>query len=143
MEERLNSAEAKSLQERLVGLLQAQAPSGFKCVFLNCEMHETPGGMTTSEDVFAVTKPLLGKPRRNQLLLNAPSLKLLNQLGRLLLKDTQRDHVIVDLLIRSDGSHQVFADPGSMRRLGSDGDDFFKTKHKAYTQIEPWLAQVE
>jgi hypothetical protein len=139
----VNSAEAKSLQEQIVGLLQAQAPSGFKCIFLNCEMHETPGGMTTSEDVFAVTKPLLGKPRRNQLLLDAPSLKSLNQLGRLLLKDMRRDHVIVDLLIRSDGSHQVFVDPGSMRRLGSDGDDFFKTKHKAYTQIEPWLAQVE
>ena len=143
MEERLRSVDEKSLREQIVGLIKAQAPSGFKCIFLNCEMHETPGGMTTSEDVFAVTKPLLGKPRRNPLLLNAPSLKLLNQLGRLLLKDMEKDHVIVDLLIRNDGTHQIFVDLGEMRRLGSDGDDFFKTKHKACMQIEPWLAQVE
>ena len=143
MEERLKSAEAKGLQEQIVSILRSQAPSGFKCVFLNYEMHETPGGMTTSEDMFAVTKPLLGKSRRSQLLLDAPSLKLLNQLGRLLLSGAGKDHVIVDLVIHADGSHQSFVDPGSLRRLGSDGDDFFKTKHKAYTQIEPWLAQVE
>lgn len=143
MEERLTSPEAKELQEEIVNLLRAQAPSGFKCIFLNCEMHETPGGMTTSEDVFAITRPLFGRPRRGQLLLGAPALSSLNQLTRLLMSGMERNHVIVDLLVHSDGSHQAFVDPGPLRRLGDDGDDFFKTKHKAYTHIEPWLEEVD
>lgn len=143
MEERLTSTEAMNLQSDVVRLLRQQAPSGFKCIFLNCEMHDTPGGMTTSADLFAVSKSLFGNARRNQWTLDASSLKVLNQLGRLLLENSGQDHVVVDLLVWNNGAHQCFVDRGSLRRLGSDGDDFFKMKHKSYVHLEPLLAEVD
>ena len=140
--EALSSPEAISLRNEVGAIMRRQAPSGFKCIFLNCEMHETPGGMTTSGDLFAVTKPMFGHSKRNQWVLDANALIRLNKLGRLLMEGTGQDHVTLDLIISRAEDCKAFVDFAPLRRIGGD-DDFFKTKHKAYVKVEPWLADVD
>ena len=132
--ERLKSA----AMERLV----RQMPSGTKCIFLNCEMRDSPGGMALSDDLFAVVKPVFGKPRRVAMELDADAFKLLVALGRHVLAACAQSHVTVDLLIHPRGACQAFRDDSPLRRLGG-GERAFREKHKAYAEIEPWLAAVE
>lgn len=133
--------DTEKLQAAVTERLIASAPPGFKCIFLNCEMQDSPGGMAMSDDLFAVTKPLLGKAKRVTLDLDAETFNLLARLGRRLMTD-DRTHVVLDLLIDARGNCKAFKDDGSLKRLGG-GHRAFRTKHKAYTQIEPWLSQVE
>jgi hypothetical protein len=138
-QEELRSPEIVGLVGDVVSRLRGQAPGGYKCIFLNCEMHETPGGMTTSGDLFAITRPWLGPYRRNQWVLDANSLLLLNRAGRVLMAETKQDHTAIDVLINRNG-FRAFVDRGSLRRIG--GDDFYKSKHKSYLQLEPLLSHV-
>jgi hypothetical protein len=50
------------LVQQLIASLLQNAPNPFKCIFLNCELHQTVGGATVSGDLFAVTKRLLSTP---------------------------------------------------------------------------------
>jgi hypothetical protein len=142
MEATLTDPDAIRLRDRLVESLRSGAPRGHKCVFLNCELHQTPGGVTVSGDLFSVVAPMFGKPRRVQRTLDLQEVRILDELGPMLMKIERKEHVTLDLVIASDGKCHTFFDFSPLRRIGGD-DDFFKTKHKAYTQIEPWLAQVD
>ena len=136
----LSTAEALQLRREIVDHLRRQAVWGSKCIFMNCEMHETAGGMTTSADLFSVTKPLFRLPKRNQWVLDAELLRRINRLGRLLMQDIGRDRVTLDLIVDGDGSSKLFVDSAQPRLL--DGEDFYKSKHKAYAAEHPLLAAL-
>ena len=127
--------------QELVDSLLKNAPTSFKCIFLNCELHLTAGGATVSGDLFAVTKPIFRTPRRDQRTLALEEVRLLDALAPLLTAGTGLDHATLDLVVRSNKSFSAFVTYEPLRRIGGD-NDFFKTKHLAYTQVEPWLARV-
>jgi hypothetical protein len=135
------AGEAARLQKAVIERLIAHAPSAAKCVFLNCEMVDSPSGMAMSDDLFAVIKPLLGKAKKVRLDMDATTFTLLTALGRQIMNGDRR-HLILDLLIDPRGNCRAFCDDGELKRLGG-GSRSFKTKHKFYAEIEPWLAQVE
>jgi hypothetical protein len=134
--------ESARLQSAVVERLVRKVPSGTKCIFLNCEMQDSPGGMAMSDDLFAVVKPLFGRPKRVTIDLDADAFKLLTALGRLELAAASQQHVTIDLIVDAHGSCKVFRDDGPLRRLGG-GQRSFKAKHKSYVEIEPWLAEVD
>jgi hypothetical protein len=142
MEKSLTDPNAVRLRDSLVESLRQHAPRGHKCIFLNCELHQTPGGVTVSGDLFAVTVPLFGRPHRNQRTLNLQEVRILDELGPLLMQETGQDHVTLDLLINAIGNCKTFVDFSPLRRIGGD-DDFFKSKHKAYVQVEPLLGKID
>jgi hypothetical protein len=97
IESTLTNPTAVRLRDALVKSLQQHAPHGYKCIFLNCELHQTPGGITVSGDLFAVTTPIFGRPCRNQRVLNLQEVHLLDKLGLLLMAEFSQDHVTLDL----------------------------------------------
>lgn len=104
---------------------------------MNCELHDTPGGMTNSHDVFAVVKRLFGSARRVEIRLDAQTATTLNALARRHMQTVGKKLLVIDLLIHRDGRHQLFVDAGSPRRLGDSGDDFFKSKRVDYVALAP------
>lgn len=140
--EALKSPEEVALQAALVDRLRQEAPGSWKCIFLNCELRETRGGMSASGDLFAITKNLFGSPKREQWVLSADSLKIAFELGRLACSLADQPHVTVDLIISRDGSYKAFADFGPLRRLNG-GDDFFRSKHRLYLEVEPLLKLID
>lgn len=137
----MSQPHAIELTESLVASLREGNPKGAKCTFLNCEMHLTDGGVTVSGDLFSVTKPLFGKPRRMQRTLDLPQVRLLDELGPILMKRKGVDHVTLDLIISDDGFTR-FISFEPLRRIGGD-DDFFRSKHRAYQHLDSWLASIE
>ena len=123
----------------LAARLRRQAPTGYICIFLNCEFHETTGGMTASDDLFAVVQHMFRPSRRHQWTLDADSLVLLNKAARRYMLSFDRDYVTLDFILYR-AAHRVFVDSGPLRRIG--GDYEFKSKHKAYVDLEPRLAGV-
>jgi hypothetical protein len=142
MEEALNNPEFIALRDALIDRLRRQAPWGYKCVFLNCEVHETPGGMTTSGDLFAVTKPLIGGPKRNRWVLDSDATSILNKMAALVLRGSGQDHAALDLLFYRRGECKVFVDRGPLNRIGGK-NRYFKSKHKVYATIEPLLQRID
>ena len=141
MQDPLTRPAVEALLERLVGSLLEKAPQSFKCVFLNCELHQTAGGATVSADLFAVTKRLFGVPRRDQRTLVLEEVRLLDALAPLLTEGTALTHATLDVLIRSDKTFSAFVTFGPLHRIGGN-DDFFKSKHLEYVHLEPWLARL-
>jgi hypothetical protein len=139
--EALRSPKEIELLNLLASRLQREAPHRWKCIFLNCELRETAGGMSASGDLFAVTKPMFSHPKRNQWVLGADSLKILYELGRLVCAQASLPHVTVDLIIPKAGGFRSYADFGELRRLDG-GDDFFRSKHKVYEDVEPLLKLI-
>lgn len=135
-------ASGEKLKSAVVERLLQKAPSNSKCIFLNCEMQDTPGGMAMSDDLFAVVKPVLRGAKRVDVDMDADTFKALVALGRIVLAGMHQDHVTVDLIVDSSGSCKTFWDDGPLRRIGG-GERDFKTKHKAYAYLEPWLNEVE
>jgi hypothetical protein len=140
--EALKSAAEIELQEKLVSRLQRKAPRHWKCIFMNCELRETAGGMTATEDLFAVTRSLFHGPKRQQWELDADSVLMLFELGRLTCSLADKPHVTVDVIISRNGTYKAFADFGPMRRLDG-GDRFFRARHKVYQEIEPLLKLID
>ena len=137
-----DSDEANSrLIDSLVESLQRNAPKESKCIFLNCEMHLTEGGVTVSGDLFAVTKPFLRSARRVQRTLNLQEVRILDELGPKLMEAAGSQHATLDL-VASKAGYSKFVTFEPLRRIGGD-DDFFKSKHKAYVQVEPWLGRID
>lgn len=137
----MSQPHAIELTEALVASLRKQSPRGAKCTFLNCEMHLTAGGVTVSGDLFSVTKPLFGKPDRVQRTLDLSQVRLLDELGPILMGRKGVDHVTLDLIITDDGFTR-FISFEPLRRIGGD-DDFFRSKHRAYQHLDPWLASID
>lgn len=140
--EPLKSAAEIELLEALASRLQRHAPRRWKCIFMNCELRETTGGMSSSEDLFAVTRSLFGGVKRQEWALDADSILMLFELGRLTCSRARRPHVTIDLIIPRKGGHHAFADFEPLRRLGG-GDRFFRGKHKVYRDIEPLLQLID
>jgi len=130
-----------NLLETLVDSLRRNAPKRSKCVFLNCEMHiPNEGAFTVSGDLFAVSKPVLRAPRRVQRALTVHEVQLLDTFGSDLMRARERQHAILDVIV-SDAGYKHFISFGPLRRIRGN-DDFFKSKHKSYVHLEPWLGQI-
>jgi hypothetical protein len=56
---------------------------------------------------------------------------------------TGRTALVIDLLIPSKGGAQYFIDAGPFRRLGPNGDDFYRAKYKEYAHLEGLLAEID
>lgn len=135
-------ASGEKLKNAIVERLLQQAPSNTRCIFLNCEMQDSPGGMAMSDDLFAVVKPILRRAKRFTVDMDADTFKALVALGRIVLAGMHQNYVTVDLIVDSSGSCKAFWDDGPLRRIGG-GERDFKTKHKDYAHLEPWLNEVE
>jgi hypothetical protein len=117
-------------------------PFGTKVAFMNCEFHETEGGMSWSDDLFAVVKHPLVKAKRVRLELSPDRQLQLMSIGRELIAATAQRHLTVDLIVRPDGSTTAFTSLAPLRRLmGCDGS--YRVKHKEYIAAEPLLGLVE
>jgi hypothetical protein len=130
-----------ALPASVLATLQEQVPARRRCFFLNCEFHETPGGMTTSADFFALTKRLLGSYSRVPCSLDAVALSVLNTFARELMAEHKTDYVVVDVIGLVGGEAKAFLDLEHFPRL-KDGDDFYKAKHEHYAQAFPLLQKV-
>lgn len=74
--------------------------------------------------------------------MDADTFKALVALGRIVLTGMHQNYVTVDLIVDSSGSCKAFWDDGRLPRIGG-GERDFKTKHKAYAYLEPWLNEIE
>lgn len=137
----VDAAASARLIDELVKSLRRNAPKESKCIFLNCEMHLTKGGVTVSGDLFAITKPVLRSARRVQSVLSLQEVRLLDELGPKLMEASRSQHVILDLIVSKAG-YSKFVSFEPLRRIGGD-DDFFRSKHKSYVQLEPWLGRID
>jgi len=140
LSEVLANPESTQLIEGIVSALRDRSGRGMQLIFMNCEMHETPGGMTVSDHTFTLSKPILGSPKTTTIDLDAPLLSLLNRLGRQLMVEVKDDRVTLDVVIPRQGAWEAFVDQKQPRLEG--GDDFFKTKHKVYIETYPLLASI-
>ena len=105
-----------SLLESIIAQLVARAPARSKCVFLNCEMRNTPSDFAISADLFAVIKPVFGKVRRVQLDLSWETARLLNSLGQNILSE-ESEHTTIDVIIDGRSKFIAYQDNGALHRL--------------------------
>ncbi|MBQ0936378.1 hypothetical protein [Ideonella paludis] len=127
-----------SLPTDLPAKLLKQAPGQFECVFVNCELHNTPGGMTASADFFALTRKLFGGYVRNQITLDLESVRAMSALGERLMSEHSTEHLTVDVVIEKSRAVHAFLDLEQLPRL-KGGDDFYARKHEQYIQAFPVL----
>jgi hypothetical protein len=130
-----------SVPSNLVAALLKQAPRRFECVFANCELHSTPGGMTASTDLFSLTRKIFGGHLRQRFSPNFESAKAMMELGEKLMIENSTEYVAVDLLLEKNGLVHAFLDLEQFPRL-KGGDDFFNRKHEQYASAFPVLANV-
>lgn len=126
------------LPDETVQTLLKQMPARFECVFLNCELHNTPGGMTASADFFALSRKLLGGYVRNQTILNADSVRAMAAVGERLMAKHATEYLVLDVVISKDRAVHAFLDLEQIHRL-KGGDDFYARKHEQYMQAFPVL----
>lgn len=132
------AASSLLLPDDTVETLLRQVPARFECVFLNCELHNTPGGMTASADFFALTRKLLGGYVRNQITLNLQSGRAMAALGERLMAEHATEYLAIDAVIDKNKTVHSFLDLEQLPRLKS-GDDFYARKHEQYMQAFPVL----
>lgn len=130
-----------SLSTDLTRALMAQAPARFECIFVNCELHSTPGGVTASADFFALTRRLFGGYTRHQITLNLGSVRAAIAVGESLMQQHAAEYVAIDAVIEKNGTVHAFLDLEQFPRL-KGGDDFYRRKHEQYIQGFPVLLKV-
>jgi hypothetical protein len=135
------NGEAARMKADVAARLLARAPRGTKCVFLNCELRDSQGGMAMSDVLFAVVKPLFGQVDRVTLDLDVETFDAIAAFGRELAGAALFRGAVLDLIISAEGGSKCFLEDGPLIRL-SGKDRSFKTKHRVYAQVEPWLAEV-
>ena len=125
----------------VIATLLRQVPTRFECVFVNCELHNNPGGMTASADFFALTRKLLGGHVRNQITLNLDSVRAMAALGERLMSEHATEYVAIDVVIEKNRTVHAFLDLEQLPRLKSR-DDFYARKHEQYIPSFPILRNV-
>lgn len=138
--EALKNPQVAKLRDALVASLIGHAPRSQKCIYLDCELDVTPGGVVVNGDLFAITVPFFGKPKRVDRILNLQEVRILDEMAPLLTQVENQDHAILDLIVTSSGECHSFVGYGPLRRIGVYGSP---SKHKSYAYLEPLLAQVD
>lgn len=95
------------LLSRVIARAPATAPKRAKCIFLNCEIHDTENDIAISPELFAVVKPLLGKAKRAKMEVNWEVADLLIALGQDIISKENVRHVIIDLIIDERGAYKA------------------------------------
>jgi hypothetical protein len=131
-----------SLLDSIVAYFVANAPARAKCVFLNCEMSDSPNDFAISTDVFAVIKPIFGnKIQRVQLEVSWEAADLLISLGRHILGDQSGRYTTIDIIINGRSKYEAYRDNGSLRRL-KGGDGMYRSKYEYYVAQNVWLSDL-
>lgn len=127
----------------MVSSLEQNAPRLSCCTFLNCELHRSDTGIVSSADLFSVRKPLFRRPQRRQRELNLAEIRILDELGEVVMSELKTSRLTLDVLLGKRQYVQSFYSLEPLHRIGGGNDHFFKSKHKAYVHLEPLLNEIQ